>query len=384
MERIYLDHAATTPLAPGVLGAMEPWIAERCGNPSSLYFEGRQAKAAIDRAREIVSRTIGCLFGEVLFTSSGTESVNTGIIGAALAQDRLRRNRVLLGAAEHHAVHATQSMLERLGYKVEAIPVDREGVVHASALEPLLAEDVLLVAVMHANNELGTLNPVSDLAQLAHRVSSLFLCDAVQTLGSIPVDVRTMSADMMAFSAHKLGGPKGVGALYIKGGLKIKPLIVGGGQEREMRAGTENVAGILGFGSALECPTDPESKRSCRDSFLDELTSLRSDWEATTKDRNLTLPGHAHIRFPEISAESMLILLDRMGISASSGAACSSGSLEPSHVLLACGFSEREANEGLRFTFGRGNTIDEAKEAARRVAEAADHIRNANDRNAND
>jgi len=401
MTRIYLDHAATTPILPEVMAAMEPWLDRGFGNPSSLHEEGRQARAAIDQARETVSAYLGCLFAEMIFTSSGTEASNLAIVGTALANTDSSRTRVLLGAAEHHCVLHTRPLLERVGYRVELIPVDRIARVRLEGLESMMGPDVLLVSVMSANNELGTIQPVSEVADLAHRHGALYHCDAVQTLGTAitpslqPLSIvnRQSSIDLASFSAHKIYGPKGVGAIYIKAGTTVKPLSVGGGQERELRAGTENVAGIVGFGAALgmrACPDsigealraldEPQSgfaaresaksfAHSQRDVFLDRL--IEAGFVPTVPNREDTLPGHAHVRLPGIDAETMLIRLDRAGVSASSGAACSSGSLEPSHVLLACGYSAKEAKEGLRFTFGRGSTVGEAEEAATRVVEAA-------------
>jgi cysteine desulfurase len=365
MRRIYLDHAATTPLRPEVLEAMRPWLEQEYGNPSSLHAEGRAAKHAIDRAREIISDSLNALFAEVIFTGSGTEAANMAIIGAALANEDPRRNRVLLGSAEHHCVLETAPMLQRLGYSVELIPVNRFAQVTLESLMPLLDEDVLLVAVMHANNELGTINPAKELCALAHEKGALFFCDTVQTYPHM--NPSEIGADLLSISAHKIGGPKGLGALYIRAGTKIQPLIQGGGQERELRAGTENVAAIVGFGAAVSTYS-LGSKQAARDSFLQILYPgfIRSN-----PDTAQTLPGHAHMRLPGISAETMLIKLDMLGVSASSGAACSSGSLEPSHVLLACGYSQVEAKEGLRFTFGRETSIDDAIEAAERVNNAA-------------
>lgn len=367
MNRIYLDHAATTPMASEVRAAMMPWLEREFGNPSSLHEEGRTARAAIDQAREVLSSHLGCLFAEVLFTSSGTEAANLAIVGAALANEDGRRNRVLMGAAEHHCVLHTRPILERLGYRVELIPVDRIARVQLDRLERMLGPDVLLVNVMHANNELGTLQPVVEIANLARRHGALLHSDAVQTLGHPQVGLP--DADLLTFSAHKVNGPKGAAAIYIKAGTKLKPLAVGGGQEREMRAGTENVAAIVGFAAAVSNigPTQPKA----RDRFLDQL--LTAGFLPTVPNRQDALPGHAHVRFPGIDAETMLIRLDRAGVSASSGAACSSGSLEPSHVLLACGYSPKEAREGLRFTFGRQTTIAQAEDAADRVIRCVTH-----------
>lgn len=374
--RIYLDSAATTPLHPAARAAMEPWLEADFGNPSSLYAEGRKAKAAIDEAREVISDSLGCLFGEVVFTSSGTEAANLGILGPALANPDPHRRRVLMGASEHHCVIHTKPLLERLGYVVEILPVDREARILVEQLLPRLAEDVLLVAVMHANNELGTIQDVGSIGEAAHRVGALVFIDAVQTYltSAAPVEVKQLRADYLAVSAHKVYGPKGAGALFARGGAPLHPLVAGGGQEREVRAGTENVAAIVGFAQAvrLAAPSeDDEAKRRARDAFLKHLEKTSGPRWITTVSTEPMLAGHVHLRFPGANAESMLILLDRLGVSASSGAACSSGSLEPSHVLLACGYSPVEANEGLRFTFGRHSTVGEAELAAERVLQAA-------------
>lgn len=352
---------------------MEPWLRQEFGNPSSLHAEGRRAKDAIDQARETVSTALGCLFAEVIFTSSGTEAANLAIVGAALGNDDSRRRRVLFGAVEHHCVLHLAPMLIRLGYSVEHVPVDRIGRVRTGALEEMIGDDVLLVSVMAANNELGTLQPVGEVSRLTRNAGALFHCDQVQTFLSNPecgARSSELGADLATISAHKVHGPKGVGALYVRAGTKIKPIIYGGGQEREMRAGTENVAGIVGFGEAVRrISLLPDGRRAARDRFL--LGVDISSLVLSVPCADDVLAGHAHIRIPGVQAETMLIVLDRMGLSASSGAACSSGSIEPSHVLLACGFSESEAKEGLRFTFGRGSTEEEAAEAARRLNEAA-------------
>lgn len=365
MRRIYLDHAATTPLRPEVLEAMQPWLLQEYGNPSSLHAEGRAAKHAIDQAREIVSNALDAIFAEVIFTGSGTEAANMAIIGAALANEDPSRKRILLGAAEHHCVLETAPLLQRLGYSVELIPVDQQAQVTPEKIESLLDQTVLLVAVMHANNELGTINPAKELCDLTHDKGALFFCDAIQTFPHM--SPAKIGADMLSLSAHKFDGPKGVGALYVRAGTKIKPLVSGGGQERELRAGTENVAAIVGFGAAV-ATYKVGLKLEARDAFLQNLSPA---FVRTVPDTSKTLPGHAHVRLPGVSAETMLIKLDRLGISASSGAACSSGSLEPSHVLLACGYSQDEAKEGLRFTFGPSTSIEEAIDAALRVNEAS-------------
>lgn len=363
MNRIYLDHAATTPLLPAAAEAMQPWLMGRFGNASSLHFEGQQAKLALDEAREILAEAFGCLFGEVSFTSSGTEAANQAVIGVALANTTPRK-RIVFSAVEHHCVLSCQPMLERFGYEVALAPVSREGVAN---LENFVDENTLLVCLMHANNELGTLQPVELARTLAAEMGAILFVDAVQTFTTLPLP----EADIVSVSSHKVGGPQGVGAIFVRAGTPISPLITGGGQEREMRAGTENVAGIVGFGAAVRNqPVD--NRRSARDAFNVALADCEN--LIPTVSTTAVLDGHAHFRTPGIDAEAMLIKLDRMGVSASSGAACSAGSLEPSHVLLACGCSETEAREGLRFTFGKGATIVEAQEAAKRVKRASDEI----------
>lgn len=373
MKRIYCDYAATTPIAPEVVASMQPWLEGGYGNPSSLHGDGRRAKEAIDQARELFSSAFGSLFGEVTFTSSGTESVNLCLIGAALGNVNPERNRILLGAAEHHCVLYTREILERLGYSVEIVPVTAWGEVQSEECARMLGPDVLLLSVMHANNELGTLNDVAKIGDVAKKAGALFHVDAVQTFpGQWKVD--DWQVDLVSVSAHKFYGPKGVGAAYIRGGTKMKPILVGGGQEREMRAGTENVAAIVGARTALELAMNSDWKtnqRQVRDLFESEISDIAVFTVPLGVER---LPGHSHLRIPGVDAEIALIRLDRMGLSASSGAACSSGSLEPSHVLLACGYSETEAREGLRFTFGKESTLEDARQAAKMVKEASNGI----------
>ena len=366
-SRIYLDHAATTALLPGVKARMVEAMAQ-FGNPSSLHEHGRMAKHKIDWAREKVASALGCLFAEVVFTAGGTEAANLAIVGSALANEDSRRRRVLLSAVEHHCVLSTRFLLERLGYAVDLIPVDRESRVRLDALESMLSDDVFLVSVMSANNETGVIQDVSEGAKLVHQVGALFHTDHVQGLLKFPP---CASADLVSISAHKVNGPKGVGALAVLNGTKIKPLVAGGEQEREMRGGTENVVGIVGFGAAIDLHQDP-LVGAARDRLREILVEAGA---VVTVPTAPTLDGHLHVRFPSIDAETMLIRLDREGISASSGAACSSGSIEPSHVLLACGFSEVEAKEGLRFSFGYGNTIDEAEQAGNIIRRVIDEIR---------
>lgn len=374
-DRVYCDYAATTPISPRAVALMRLWGEREFGNPSSLHEEGRAAKAAIDDARNVLSQSLGCLFAEVIFTSGGTESCNLAILGAALANQDHARKRILFSAVEHHCVLNMQPVLQRLGYRVQHVGVDTIGRLRLDELEAMLGPDVLLVSVMHANNELGTIQPAREVGAMARQARALFHCDASQTFLTSNWTPEKLNADLLSLSGHKVGGPKGVGALYIRAGVKISPTSWGGGQEREMRAGTENVAGIVGFGAAVRSIVQSgavpraEKMRKARDAFLGTLD--RRYLGPTVPDPTDVLPGHAHIRTKDIDAETMLILLDRMGVSASSGAACSSGSLEPSHVMMACGFTRDQARQGLRFSFGPETTEDQAKKAAYTANRAA-------------
>lgn len=371
LSRIYLDHAATTALLPDVKTRITEAM-ERYGNPSSLHDHGRNAKHEIDWSREIVAEALGCMFAEVIFTGSGTEAANLAIVGTALANSNERRNRILLSSVEHHCVLNTRFILEKLGYQVELIPVDRESFVDLKQFEKMLGDDVLLVSVMSANNETGAIQPLKEVVSLAHKRKIKVHCDHVQGfLKAIPSPVM-LGADLVSIAAHKINGPKGVGVLAVLNGTKLKPLITGGEQEREMRGGTENVLGIVGFGEAI-LGHKSLKLRVLRDRFLDSL--LKVGAVPTVKDRARTLDSHIHVRFPGIDAETLLIRLDREGISASSGAACSSGSIEASHVMLACGYTEAEAKEGIRFSLGVGNTAEELGRAFETISHCLNEIR---------
>lgn len=365
-----MDHAATTALLPGVSQHIYQVMGDY-GNPSSLHTDGRRAKQHIDWAREKVSDSLGCLFAEVVFTGGGTEAANLAIIGCALANEDSRRNRILLSAVEHHCVLGTRPLLERLGYKVEIIPVDRESRVRCDILETMLDDSVLLVSVMSVNNETGMIQAIDKVSLLAHNVGAKVHSDYVQGFlkgGKNPVEF----ADLVSISAHKVNGPKGVGALAVLNGTKIKPLVTGGEQERELRGGTENLLGIVGFGAAID-QHQPTQYWELQHRLLEGLESCGA--VATIENSLQTVETHVHVRFPGIDAETLLIRLDREGISASSGAACSSGSIEPSHVLMACGYSEEEAKEGLRFSLGYGNTMDEIERAIKIIETVIGEIR---------
>jgi cysteine desulfurase len=385
MKRIYLDHAAATPLCQEAKAAMKPWLGGAFGNPSSLHKHGRILREAIDKARSQVADALGCLFGEVIFTSSGTESCSMALIGAAasasLVPDRPRR-RILVSAADHHCVLHCREILEALGVSLEEVPVDAASRVDLNHLERAMGPDVILVSLIHANNETGALNPIEAASAIARRAGALVHLDAVQTMPW--TSLRGLDIDMASLSSHKFHGPPGAGALYLRSGVKIKPILAGGGQEREMRGGTENTPAIVGMGAAaaacLSHPSWKESRRAARDAFVTALIGFQPEGLRWTLPLGEGLEGHAHLSLAGIQADTMLIRLDRAGISASSGAACSSGSLEPSHVLLACGRSPEEAEEGLRFTFGKDTTPEEAVQAAERVAESASEIRQAQSR----
>lgn len=358
MKPLYLDHAATTPLDPQVREAMMPFLDPTYGNPSSLHRWGREARLALDAARETTAAALNCDPAEICFTSGGTESCNLAIMGAAL-EARGKRTRLLISSVEHHCVLHAAEWLAPSGFLVEPLPVDSEGVVNLDAFRGALNEEVLLVSVMHGNNEIGSLQPVETIAALCREHGALFHTDAVQTFGSLPVDVEQIGCDLLSISAHKLYGPKAVGALYTRAGVKIKPLMVGGGQERDRRAGTENVAGIVGFAKAIQIAMDQreyESQRlkELRDDLIDQVLSQIPDSRLNGSREN-RLPNNAHFCFEDAPADSLLIALDRAGIAASSGAACSAGSLEPSHVLLAIGLSEEQAQTGIRLTLGRSS-----------------------------
>ncbi len=362
MRAVYLDHAATTPLDPRVRRAMAPYLKAEYGNPSSLHRWGRRARMALDAARETVAAALDADPAEILFVSSGTESCNLAVIGCALKAPPHRR-RILVSAIEHHCVLHAAEWLIPLGYTVDYIPVDRYGQVDPDAVRDRIRDETWLVSVMHANNEMGTLQPVEAIAQICKERGVWFHVDAVQTFGLLPVDVEAIGCDLLSVSAHKLYGPKGVGALYVRALTPLQSLMVGGGQERDRRAGTEHVAGVVGFAEAVRLaqatiPAEAERQTALRDQFIHTVLETIPDASLTGHPTE-RLPGNAHFRFAGVPADSLLIALDRAGIAASSGAACSAGSLEPSHVLLALGWDETAAQEGVRFTLGRDTTWDD-------------------------
>ena len=376
---IYLDHAATTPLDPEVLEEMLPYLTEAYGNPSSIYEPGRRARAAIDAARDLVAEALGCQSRELIFTSGGSESDNLAVRGVAMRnQDRGRH--LVCSQVEHHAVLHTMQDLERLGFEVTYLPVDAEARVAPDSLAAALRDDTILVSVMTGNNEVGTLEPVRELAAITHEKSSAYFhTDAVQALGRVPVGVDDLGVDLLTISAHKIHGPKGAGCLYVRMGTRIQPLITGGGHERNRRAGTENVAGIVGLAKAVEVAVrdfgrDVDHVAKVRDRLVEGVTGGVTGARITGHPTE-RLPHHASFVIPGVEGDSLLMLLDREGVYASSGSACTSGSLEPSHVLLAMGFSPQEALGSLRLTVGKRTDEAEVDAAVEIIQTAVTQLR---------
>jgi len=378
---IYLDHAATTPVDPLVLESMVPFLSEVFGNPSSVYGPGRQARAAIDAARDTVAAALGCQSREVIFTSGGSESDNLAIRGVA-ARNGDRGRHLVCSQVEHHAVLHTCQDLEREGFDVTYLSVDRLGRVDPEELRAALRDDTILVSIMTGNNEVGTIQPVRELAAVTHQHSAAYFhTDAVQAFGKIAVGVDEIGVDLLTISAHKINGPKGIGALYVRMGTRIQPLITGGGHERNRRAGTENVAGIAGLAAAVDLATrnrdrDAAVMRAARDRLIEGM--LRDVAGASlTGDPIDRLPHHASFLVPGVEGDALLMRLDRAGVYASSGSACTSGSLEPSHVLLAMGIPARDALGSLRLTVGKGTSLADVDAALEVVAESVNALREA-------
>jgi len=359
---IYLDHAATTPVAPEVIEAMLPYYREFWGNPSSIHHFGRQAGEGVDVAREQVAGLLNASPKEIYFTSGGTEADNMAIFGAALAREK-KGKHLITSAIEHHAVSHSLEELQKRGWEVTTLSVDDTGRVDPEAVRQSLRPDTALVTIMHANNEVGTVEPIAEIGTICREANVWFHTDAVQTVGHIPTYVDALHVDMLSLSGHKLYGPKGVGALYIRRGVRIKPLLYGGGHERGLRSGTENVPGIVGLGRAAELAlaemeTEAPRQAILRDKLIDGLVARIPDSFATG-NRDERLPNNASIIVKYIEGEAQLLRLDAAGIAASSGSACTSGSLDPSHVLLAMGIPVEFAHGSLRFSLGRGTTEEE-------------------------
>lgn len=357
---IYLDNAATTAVRPEVLSKMLPFFTEKAGNPSSIHTAGREARKAVENARRQVAAALGAEAREIYFTAGGSESDNWATRCAAAETGK---KHVITSAVEHHAVLHSCRAMERDGFRITYLPVDENGMVSPADVRRALTDDTALISVMAANNEVGTLEPIQEIGQLAREAGVLFHTDAVQAAGAIPIDVNAWNADLLSLSGHKFHGPKGVGALYIRKGTRIHNLIEGGAQERGLRAGTENVPGVVGMGEALslavaELPEYAAHVSALRDRLIQGILSAVPDARLNGHP-TLRLPGNAHFSFPGVESESLLMRLDLAGIACSGGSACTSGSLEPSHVLSAMGLSPDLGRSSVRFSLGRDNTAEE-------------------------
>lgn len=362
-RKVYLDHSATTPVRAEVLARMVPFFAESFGNASSIHSWGRTARKAIDEARAEVALLIGASDpSEIVFTSGGTEADNYALRGVAHALKQ-KGNHIITSSIEHHAVLHTCEALEKEGFRITYVPCDEYGMIHPEVVEEAITPDTILISIMHGQNEVGTVEPVAEIGRLAQAHGVLFHTDAVQSAGKVPIDVNQMNIDLLTLSSHKLYGPKGVGALYIRKGVKLSPIITGGAHENNRRAGTENVPGIVGFGEAcrlarLEMPEESQRLAKLRDKLIKGILEKIPD---TILNGHPTerLPHNVNVSVKYVEGEAMLLNLDLMGIAASSGSACTSGSLEPSHVLLAMGIPHEVAHGSLRMTLGRSNTEED-------------------------
>jgi len=359
--RIYLDHSATTPLDRSVFEEMKPYFSSKFGNASSLHSFGREASEAVEEAREKVANVLKCKPSEVFFTSGGTEADNWALKGIALANRKMGKH-IITSSIEHHAVLHTAQYLEKNGCEVTYLPVDKYGFVKPEDVENAIRKDTILISVMHANNEIGTIEPIEEIGKIARERGVYFHTDGVQSFCKIPTDVTRLNVDLFSISAHKFYGPKGVGALYIREGTKIEPLLHGGGHEKGMRSGTENTPGIVGLGAASELglkrmAADAEKMTALRDRLIKGVLRIKGSWLNGHPTKRL--PNNAHFCFGLIEGESLILYLDEKGIAASTGSACSSKSLEPSHVLLRIGLKHEEAHGSLRLTLGRENTRQE-------------------------
>lgn len=378
MKRIYMDHSATTPVAPEVLEAMLPYFSEKFGNASSLHSFGLEAKEALEASREKVAKLLGANLEEIIFTSGGTESDNLALKGIAY-RNREKGKHIITTTIEHPAILEVCHKLKTQGFDITYLPVTGEGFVDPAALESAIRKETILISVMHANNEIGTIQPLKEIGRIAAERDIYFHTDAVQSTGKIPVNVDDMGLDLLSLSAHKLYGPKGAGALYVRKGTRIESITQGGGHERNLRSGTENIAGIVGLARAAELCQQTMTEEAQRLSGLrDRLAKLVLDsvldcWvNGSMKNR---LPSNLNFGFKYVEGESLLLFLDSKGIAVSTGSACSSKKLEPSHVLLALGLNPVECHGSMRITLGRSNTEEDVDFVAKSIAEAVERFR---------
>lgn len=379
MKNVYMDYAATTFVKPEVLDEMMPFFTEKYGNPSSFYGISRETKMAIDKARGRVAKALNCDQSEVYFTGGGSEADNWAIKGIASAHRR-KGNHIITTKVEHHAVLHTCEYLEKQGFEVTYLNVDKEGFIDLEELKNAITDNTILVSIMFANNEIGTIQPIKEIGEICRERKVFFHTDAVQAVGNIPIDVKEMNIDLLSLAGHKIYGPKGIGALYIRKGVRIDNLIHGGGQERARRAGTENTASIVGLGKAIELATDNLKEHNerltvLRDKLIDGLLKVpHTRLNGPRGDKRL--PGNANITFEFIEGESILLSLDFEGVCASSGSACTSGSLDPSHVLLAIGLPHELAHGSLRLTLGDGSTEEDVDYVLEVVPPIIERLRN--------
>jgi len=375
---VYLDYNATTPVDPAVLDAMLPYFARNFGNAGSVHSAGQRGRAAVDAARESVAALLGAKPSEIVFTSGGTESDNLALFGAVAASEKARKH-IITTTIEHHAVLNVCRELEKQGVEFTFVPVGGQGVVAPDDIRRVLRPETILISVMHANNETGAIQPVEEIGRIAAEAGVLFHCDAVQSAGKLSLDVSRLGVSLLSISAHKMYGPKGVGALYVRSGVSIEPLLHGGRQERDRRPGTENVPGIVGLGKAAELARqsladDASRIRALRDrleeSLLEKIPGARVNGDTSRR-----VPNTSNLLFPGAAGESLVIALDLEGIACSTGAACSSGSIEPSHVLLMAGLSDEDARSSLRFSVGRPTSTEEIDRAISVIPSAVERLR---------
>lgn len=377
-QYIYLDNAATTRCAREALDAMLPFFLEQYGNASSIYRLGAESKKAIKKARTVIAESLHADPAEIYFTAGGSEADNWALIAAAEAYSQ-KGKHIITSKIEHHAILHTCEYLEKRGFQITYVDVDENGIIRLDELEKAIRQDTILISVMFANNEIGTIQPIGEIGRLARERGILFHTDAVQAYGHLPIDVEELSIDMLSASGHKLNGPKGIGFLYIRKGVKIRSFIHGGAQERGRRAGTENVPGIVGFGAAVEKAfSNLEERRQketgLRDYLIAEIEK-QIPYCRLNGDREKRLPGNVNFSFRFIEGESLLIMLDMKGICASSGSACTSGSLDPSHVLLAIGLPHEIAHGSLRLTLSEDNTKEEMDRVVATLREIVEKLR---------
>lgn len=377
-KMIYLDNAATTQTRPEVVEAMLPYFYENFGNPSSVYEIATRSRKAVTEARDIIAKTLGCENNEIYFTAGGSESDNWAIKGVAEAY-RDKGNHIITSKIEHHAVLHTCEYLEKLGFEVTYLDVDENGIVKLDQLKAAIRPTTILISIMYANNEIGAIQPVKEIGDIAKQHNILFHTDAVQAFGQLPIDVKELGIDMLSASGHKLNGPKGIGFLYIRNGLKLRSFVHGGAQERKRRAGTENVPGIVGFGKAVEIAASNLKERTEKEielrDYLIERVLKEVPYTRLNGHRKNRLPNNANLSFQFIEGESLLIMLDMQGIAASSGSACTSGSLDPSHVLLAIGLPHEIAHGSLRLTLSEDTTKEDIDFTIDQIKEIVEKLR---------